>query len=257
MHLASSRRGSTLTRLAAIAACAIVTTTIVTPSAASAASAPSVSAAPKVGECRNYTLAQAGKRSNASPVVPCTQKHTAKVIEVFRLPASTPWNDDRVYPFVVDNCSPKVRTTLGRTERLRHLSAYGFTYFIPNQQQRENGARWVRCDIALYGGTMLRPLPSNAKPMLPAAPLPNRVARCLTGKHFRTTCAQPHAYRATGVTTVANRRFPGEQAMYNIAKRRCPRLVSTPRNWYAIWASKVHYNRGGDRMIVCFSRRSN
>ncbi|WP_161962503.1 septum formation family protein [Nocardioides speluncae] len=243
-----------LVRIAAAAACAVVATAILTPPATSAAPLP---AAPKVGECRNYTLQQAGKPSNGSPVVPCKEKHTAKVIGVFQLPAGTPVTMDKARPFVTEKCYPKFRSTLGRTERLRHLSAYTFSYFIPNQQQREAGARWVRCDIVILGASMLRPLPSNATPMLPTAPLPNKVARCLTGGHVRTTCAQNHAFRATGVTAVASKKFPGEQTMTAIARQRCPRLVSTPRNWYATWASKTAYNLGKDRMIVCYSRRSN
>lgn len=258
MKHASSRPGSGLIRirLAIATACAALLATALSQPTSFATTA--AVGQPKVGQCRNYTIQQAAKESNSSPVVACNRKHTAKVIGVVRVPTTIGMNqNDKLIPFAIKNCFPKLVATLGRTDRLRHLSAYDYTFFKPNAAQREAGARWIRCDVVLYGGGVLKPLPSNAKPMLPKAPLPNKVARCLTGSHQITACAYRHAFRATEVFKVASKTYPGSAALLRTARRRCPALVSTPRNWYATWAPTKASYQAGDRMIVCYSHKSN
>lgn len=213
---------------------------------------------PTVGECRNYGMAAVAPPTNGSPVVPCSELHTSKVIATPLLPDNLTWDspETAIHLAMAKACLPAFRSTLGRTEKLRQKSAYEIAWFYPTEDQKLAGARWLRCDLLLYGGNTLMPIRRNAIPILQAAPLPRAVTSCLNGSGDdvrKTVCTKTHRYRATGTWLVDRTYYPGNAALFDIAKRRCPSLVSTPRYWYAWWMDRNSW-KAGDRAITCYSR---
>jgi hypothetical protein len=212
---------------------------------------------PKVGECRDYGYAAMLKVSNSTPVTACSNKHTAVVLATPQLPASLNYSvsSDAVYQVVENACFPAFAKKLGRTQRLRHLSAYSFAFYFPTQTQRDHGARWIRCDLILSAGTTLQRLPKNSAPVLPAAPLPNAVAACLAGSDYvATVCAKTHQYRATGVIVLSGA-YPGNASLERLARQKCPAKVSTS-NFHMSWSSKPAW-KAGNKYITCWSHSSN
>jgi hypothetical protein len=256
MHVTSGRLGRLITSFAAVAALG-----------ASVASGPGASAEsdgphyqqPSVGECRNYTWGAALEESNDSAAIQCSSIHTARVLATPMLPSGMTWNApvESLERVMIKACYPKLVQALGRTAKIRHRSAYDIMWFRPTLTQRQHGARWIRCDIVLLGSRELRKIPKDSSPMLPSGSLPNSLARCVTGSlHLVTVCAKAHNYRATGATVVDRTAYPGSNTLFSIAKKRCPRLVSTPRTWYAVWPGKISWI-AGDHVITCYSHVSN
>lgn len=208
-----------------------------------------------VGECRSYSFDQAMRASENSAPVACSTSHTAKVLATPMLPDGMTYDDFAAMQRVMlRTCYPAFGRMLGRTDSLRHRSAYTIMWFIPTQAQRDRGARWLRCDLVLQGGRTLRPIPADVSPILGSAPLPNRVARCATAREVLTTCNRAHEWRATGTYLVRRDAYPGNRTMSRIAQRTCPSRTST-RAWYAVWAPRARW-QVGDKMIVCHSRTS-
>jgi len=259
MSFVSGRIGRTLAAAAAIVAVAASLTLAPTATAGAEADGPHYQE-PTVGQCRNYTMTAAVKESNSSPAIACSSTHTARTIAVAQMPASLTWSSasyNQLYLAMGKACHPALDKALGRSEIVRQMSAFSLMWFTPTPTQREHGARWIRCDVVRLGGQSLLPILKDSAPMLPSAPLPNAAARCIVGDHYLTTvCAKPHQYRASKGFTLTNASYPGDQGLYNIAKQKCPSRVSTPRNWYATWPGKLGWKLG-DRVMVCYSHRSN
>jgi len=162
----SGRLGRTLAGAAAIVA--VAATLSLTPSATAVEPDGPHYQEPTVGQCRNYTITAAYKESNSTPVTPCSSTHTAKVFAVGQLPEGVTWSSsgDQIRAAVGKKCAPASATALGGTEKLRRMSAYSSWWFAPTQAQKDYGARWFRCDVALLGHASLLPLPSNSNPLL-------------------------------------------------------------------------------------------
>jgi hypothetical protein len=216
---------------------------------------------PSVGECRSLTIAEASAASDTSDPIPCSTAHTARVIAVPSLPSGVGYPDldtaaklDRV---AVKLCYPAFRAALGQNDKVRDRSAYAYLYFVPTADQRDAGARWLRCDLTLRHGGRLADLPTDAVPALSGTRLPAKVKRCLAGTNLRTTvCTATHRYRSTGAFTVALERYPGRAALLRIGRKRCPALVSTDGDFRFTWAPKTLWNLVHDRTIVCYSHTS-
>lgn len=254
MTMSAHRLGRRVGVLAAVAT--LLAGAAVTPSAAQAGPGQPEDGIATVGECRTYTFDQAMRASENSAPVDCSTSHTAKVLGTPMLPDGMTYGDIAALERVMlRTCYPAFGRLLGRTDSLRHRSAYTMMWFIPTQAQRDRGARWLRCDLVLQGGRTLQPIPADTAPILGPAPLRNRVARCATAQEVRTTCSRAHEWRATGTYLVPRDAYPGNRTMSRIAHRTCPSRTST-RAWYAVWATRAQW-RAGDKMIVCHSRRSN
>jgi len=135
--------------------------------------------APTVGTCSVMTLKQSGLETDRSTIVPCSQKHTAKVAGVVKLPDKVAYSDSfkTLYRVVANRCLPKVNDMLGRTNAVRDSSAYIPIWFEPTKNQRQHGARWVSCSIILAKATKLAPMPTDATPLLPSGKLGKVAAR--------------------------------------------------------------------------------
>lgn len=212
--------------------------------------------APTVGDCKNYSWDLADDAVETSEPVDCATTHTAKVIGVKLLPDTLSWDSsqDALIRYTAKQCELARQEALGRTDKLRALSAYSAFFFWPTNAQKENGARWVRCDVVLYGVAKLLPLPVDTLPLLPSAPLPDSVARCHNRDHWVTACSKAHAWRATGAKTVDRDTYPGRKYMVRLANNKCPGLT-TGNTWYATWYGRFYWKLG-NHTLVCYSKTS-
>ena len=253
MSSISGRLGRLLAGASTIVAVAATLTLAPSATAGVVADGPDYQA-PAAGECRNYTLTAADKPSNTTPVTPCSSTHTAKVFVVGHLPESVTWGQtDAVGKAVSDTCSPAFDQALGGTEKLRRMSAYTFFWFEPTPTQQSHGARWFRCDVAMWGHQALTPIPNVGFPVLGSG-LKYGVTRCLYGSdtvHY-TACKLSHSYRATGAFSISGTTYPGDTAIRNTAVRRCPNFVST-RAYYWVGPTRTSW-KYGDRIFVCYSK---
>jgi hypothetical protein len=210
---------------------------------------------PVVGECRDLTIADIYPHSNTTPTLDCTEAHTSKVIAVAQLPAGRTWANTPVEAqsrIIYRACYPALFSILGRSYAVRDMTAFSSAWFIPTKAERNKGARWLRCDLVLYAGTKLADIPYDAAPMLPAPPLPDSVARCLTGKFYNTVCAARHSFRASGTFQIGSRKYPSERKFNNAGQQRCPAIVTTKAfRW--TWPSESRW-AAGDHVVVCYSK---
>ncbi|HET9422534.1 MAG TPA: septum formation family protein [Nocardioides sp.] len=208
---------------------------------------------PKVGSCHNLTLRQAMAMSAPTTAVDCDERHTTKTLVVKQLSGKVDWNAPDLWRGVFGPCARKANRVLGG-DKARAMSAFGLFSFIPSKRERARGAKWKRCELGLWGGRTLQPLPKNLD--LGSPPLDDKVAKCLNGpdRSLRVTvCAKAHTYRVTGGFRLSGTRYPGEQRLAKKAIDRCPKLVTTRK-----WRYEVPFNadqwRAGWRTIVCYSK---
>src|SRR5689334_7217921 len=197
----------------------------------------------------------AAKEHETSDPVNCNKAHTARVIEVRDLPDGKSWGDYDLASLgnlSAKYCYPKLWDALGRNDKVRDMSAYSYYWFTPTKAQRQAGARWIRCDIALNAGRHLLDLPTDAAPALPSGKLPASVARCLTAHTpYTTTCSHRHAYKAVGAFTMKVSTYPSQRKLQKIAVRHCGRWVHT-KGWY--WTTKGQAGfHVGDHVMVCYA----
>lgn len=213
--------------------------------------------APAVGECRKLDLAAASQPSDTTAPVDCSTTHTTRVIAVGHLPDGVAWSQDAaVEKAAIRACQPAWNKALGRTLPVRDMSAYSWFWFEPTQDQRSHGARWIRCDLALRGGTKILPLPTDRTPALDQPPLSKKIARCLTPRTFyTTTCSRTHAFRATGTFTMKSSTFPGAKKIQAAALRKCPSRVSTDSYRWSYKPGPL-WNVGKDHVVVCYSKKT-
>jgi len=256
----SGRFARTLAHLTAAAA--IVGTSLV---AAQATQATQATAAepdgphyqqPSVGQCRTFTLAQGGAESNNSPVIPCSRSHTAKTFHVGQLPSGLTWSSTatQIGAAVGKQCWPAFDKALGGTERVRRMSAYTLFWFQPNPTQQAHGARWFRCDVAIWGHYALIPLPTNVSPLLSQG-LKYNATRCMFGsKNTYTACSKAHHHRAKAAFTFTGTTYPGDQAIARTTSRRCSSLLNS-RDFIYVAPNRTSW-RYGDRVAVCYAHTS-
>jgi hypothetical protein len=245
---------SGITRSVAAAAALTLTALAMSSPAHATATDPFVGA-PTVGTCTTMTPQQGNAISDHSAQVACSKAHTAEVAGVVKLPAGVRWStasSDKLFSIVADRCGPKVDALLGRDARTRDSSAYSYVWFEPTKNQRAKGARWLSCSVVLRKGAKLASLPTSTSPFLPDGALPDKVARCLNTKAFRTTCAAVHSWRASG-TFVVPGKWPGAKALKKKASRKCQsRVHSAAYRW--TYMDKATWNLGHDHVVVCYTK---
>ena len=205
---------------------------------------------PRVGECRDYGTRAYLADSETSKPVSCDQKHTALTVAVLRVPRSVGVADpEKAFAAVGTRCYRAMFEALGVAPRKRAETAYSLAYFLPTKAERARGARWVRCDLVLEGGTKLQPLPD---PLLPK-PLDDSVKRCLLLRHGRaltTVCRRTHDFRVAGIVKLSGA-YRTQRQFENIAVKRCPRLAG--ERFYFNYPSREGW-QAGDKRITCSKR---
>ncbi|MGL5823492.1 MAG: septum formation family protein, partial [Nocardioides sp.] len=132
-------------------------------------------APPEVGACRSISPADLANASNASPVVPCAEEHTAETIHVEQLPdeyRDADYEDATLAVFAAKTCTPRFTSFLGADESTGMRTILAWSWFRPSQAAWSDGARWFRCDVV--GGTAasaaLVDLPATTKGLFADGP---------------------------------------------------------------------------------------
>lgn len=209
---------------------------------------------PKVGSCHVLTSREFNAKWAPTATVPCSKKHTTKTLVVKRLTGKVDWQRPDIFRSIWFPCMRKNQRVLGDNDRVRAMSAFSPSFFMPNPKERARGAKWLRCDIGLVGGRTMRALPHDLD--LGRLPLGDRVARCLSGGErslLVTVCAKRHTYRATGAFKLDTKTYPGEKRFVRAAHRRCPALTSSVRWRYQFPGHRDQW-KAGYRSIVCYSQ---
>lgn len=209
-------------------------------------------AQPAVGDCHRLSNAQVRAESDTEPPVDCGTSHNSLTVAVITLPADTDWTDtEKLWGKVATRCYRALNTALGRTAQARALSAYGLVWFIPTARQRDDGARWIRCDVVLHGRAALKPI-AHKSPLL-EQPLTDRVRRCLTeSPYYTVVCADRHAFRSTGLVRMPFKAYPAKPKVQAFAERKCPARTSSDY-WRYTYASKWGW-KAGNRFLVCYTQ---
>ncbi len=207
----------------------------------SVATTPAQSAppAPVTAECRNLSHSDISLYSNTTKTVACTSPHTAYTFAVPTLPTSVAFDgvqikNDAVQNAAASRCRSAFVTFIGGDEASRALSRLTVTYFLPDQQDFDLEAHWVRCDVvALQSADSLGELPDKVAGILNTPRALDTYGVCARGEPGAEAalvmCSQDHDYRAISALrlgAVADP-YPGEQATLDTGKQRCQDLVAT------------------------------
>ena len=224
--------------------------------------------APKPGSCRDLAAADVDERSNATAVVPCSDRHTAETFAVGTLPkdTGTSYGDKRQGRFVFDACNQAFRDYLGADERLALRIQLSWAWFRPSKRGWERGARWYRCDVVggPDGARKLRKLPTTTKDLF-GADHPDAWLTCARGAKVagstKVPCSEPHDWRAVTAVKVGQPKdpYPGDRIVQVRSRDYCS-------DWVGAWMHYVpDYEFGytwfkeaewvtGNRRSVCWAR---
>jgi len=203
---------------------------------------------PPEGACYRLSAKEVGRPSATKHAISCDREHTTMTIEVFRLSGPVDW--DNVFSRLTVRCHKAFYAALGTT-RYAKLSAYDFWWFRPTEEEREAGARWVRCDIGMHLNDLvgIQPIPASVR--LGRPPFENRQSACLFGAYpdlRYTTCQRPHNYRAADVfrvkrlaTTLEERQQQGLRCRQKVHSRH-----------YLSQSPSVDEWKAGYHFVLCF-----
>jgi hypothetical protein len=224
---------------------------------------------PAVGACRLLTTADIRATSNDSPVVDCSDKHTAETFAVGEFPdevAGKTLDDPALGAHVFDTCEQKFRRFLGGDESLVMRTTVTWAWFRPDDEAWDAGARWWRCDVVGGGGesTALVRLPRTAKRMLLGMP-EDRWLVCVDGptvaESEKIPCSRKHTWRA--VTTIKlgdpGDPYPGDRVVEVRTRDFCSDSVGAWLNYPVeydygyTWFHEAEW-KAGNRRSICWAR---
>lgn len=169
------------------------------------------------------------------------------------------WNDHDSYAGLVSKrCLSKMGSYFGDRYKALSLSNWTIYWFIPTAAEREAGAKWVRCDAAIYSPGQMPKLPTDGSPLLDEPPLPDWSARCAQGEdknYATTTCNRSHAYRATHAIKYPSSTYPGHDTGAEWTLRKC-RAKFGDRPFLYWFPGKTSF-KIGYRYGVCFKKTTN
>lgn len=204
-------------------------------------------APPEVGSCHDLTYDEGWKNADPDPAVDCATDHTSVTVKVVSFDKTPDWNDTAALSSVFE--TPCRRALLGffdgKAKALK-ASAYDLWWFEPTKAQRDAGAKWIRCDVALAAGEHLSPFPTDGDPELGSLPLDDSVARCERSKshdYFMTACSASHAYRATEILKYPSDAYPGLRRLRTWTYRKCDARLGRSLGRYSI-PSRAHWRIG-------------
>jgi hypothetical protein len=212
---------------------------------------------PEVGSCHALTLADEDAASDPDPAVDCAGQHTSVTVAVLEFAEPPNWSDfDALGRVALRRCYPRHVEALGGSMKVVRRSAHISYYFIPTRAQRDAGAAWMRCDVVLYGGDRLMPLPDELA--LGDLPLPDARARCLKGRaadYALTVCTRAHQYRARYSVRFPYDAWPGVRTIRRHALRQCDRRVDG-QFLYEYPPSRLWWHLGY-RHAICLPKTTN
>jgi hypothetical protein len=158
--------------------------------------------APEVGTCWSTPPTKAAGEYywfDDSPQVPCTQRHTLETVTVYPLDRATPEAALERDAF----CAQDALMYIGAS--LKTWVPWQYYLFLPSQDQVNDGASWLRCDVALTAESSdTLPAWSTGSADQVILRHPEQVWGCLgvfpqpTRPRPYVPCDKPHAYEATG-----------------------------------------------------------
>jgi hypothetical protein len=132
---------------------------------------------PVEGQCRLLEPGDVLSPDDASPPVPCKQKHTAETFAVGDFPddvagTDADIDDPAIGEHVFTQCEKQFRRFLGGDESAVMRATVTWAWFRPGEKAWDNGARWWRCDVVGGGeeSRSLVTLPKTAKGLLLGEP---------------------------------------------------------------------------------------
>lgn len=210
----------------------------VEPSSPTLTPTPAASPPPSSGSCRVLRPRDLNTVVNDTPTVPCKQRHTAVTFHVGKLPAgavegATSSGDDKVEAAAERMCSREFSDYVGGTRGNRMLTSLRSTFFLPDAEQFDLGARWVRCDLFAYADdTALAELPGRLKGALDNADLRADLGICsrVSPKHpkfMHIICTRDHQWRAVSRVRLGKEqaKFPGGPELSDQAAAACRKVV--------------------------------
>jgi hypothetical protein len=216
---------------------------------ATPAQAAAPTASPQVGECHAMTLKRAGAYADPSAPIPCSKRHTSVTFGVAEV--STPLvglSEQAVVSMAEDACVALQIELLGRNVTRRATSAYALLFFQPTRAQLQAGAQWFRCDLALFAGRKLLPMPAHLHRPVLTKHRSDSTERCLTSERFATPCSAKHSYRPVDVIRFRPGAYPTKAGFRHAGTRYCP-----DRGTYYTWSVSSEW-KAGDRYLVCYTR---
>jgi hypothetical protein len=223
---------------------------------------------PKLGACRDLSAHDLDEATNASPVVPCSEQHTAQTFAIGDLPASTgsSYGDNRHGRWVYTTCSKAFADFVGADESLAMRTQVSWAWFRPSRRGWDKGARWYRCDVV--GGppeaSSLRALPADAKGLLLGRP-PDAWMTCARGatvaRSVKVPCTDKHDWRAVTTIKVGQPQdpYPGDRIVQVRSRDLCKGSVGgwmhyPPSYDFGFTWFKEDRWAIGNRRSICWAR---
>lgn len=222
-----------------------------------------------VGGCRNLDPKHTAEPTNASPLVPCTEPHTAETFAAGELPAQfddADYQAEELDRWAYRACSDALVTYLGGDQSTVMRSILSWVWFRPSPKAWDAGARWYRCDVVGGGPLSKRylDLPTTTRGLMARANDDHWMA-CVRGKTVaegsKVPCSKPHEWRA--VTTIKvgepSEPYPGDEAVVATTKDFCSGSVGAWLGYPAdydygyTWFGEAEWE-AGNRRSVCWAR---
>lgn len=222
-----------------------------------APTAQAVPAAPKVGDCWQYTSYGDAVTPATSPAkkVSCTKPHNAVTTAIATIPASitSPWGDPEAASVAARlQCDYR-----GYTSQLalglpmsRPLRVEG-DYYVPSEQQWAAGQRWARCDTIIPDGKTLEAFPADLKAWAADAKASGRCYDLSPAKGgLVRRCDGTETWTAPLWVAVKGTAFPGRAALVRTATASCAPLAKRQRQWDASFPKAPNWAMGY-RGVMC------
>jgi Septum formation len=228
-----------------------------------AASAADVSAVPRLGQCYNYSFAKGTAASSSpTPAVSCTKHHTAQTYYVGKFTgaakASSGPKSGQVLLAVGYACDRELYAKLGAKVALTRAFLAAF-WFVPTAAQWKAGARFFRCDAALYRDNpkQIQAIPAGFTKALKTKAGLKRYAWCFTTTYATVPCTAKHATKALTYVTLGrvSAKYPGDNAIASRTNSMCTKAVDkiSKKSWVGVyWRPNSAGWRFGIRTATCF-----
>lgn len=224
--------------------------------------------APAVGACRILTFASATAASDDSPIVPCSQKHTAVTVAVGALVDKAQLktldiNAPAVQQRLAVSCPKAVEAYAGGSGRTFDLSQIQGLSFVPTPAQIAKGANWYRCDmVVLAAPNTLATVTGTMSNVLTSAHALDRWGTCGTSAPSAATfkrvlCSSRHSWRAVAVITIPERSTYLAKDTSKAASLTCRKIATKAAHgalkytWSFEWPNKQHW-QAGQRFGLCW-----
>ena len=242
-------------RLVALALVAAALAPLPVPPAAAGVDDPWAGAPPE-DVCYRLSPDEVQAMTNDSEPTRCGQLHTTRTVAVFQLPAALDWSSpsEKISVALLRKCDAGRDAVLGSKDGKRARTGIRMTFFTPTEEQRDLGARWVRCDVYLPRTSGVATLPDRTPPYIRHRHVPYDVLACYIRNGALTTCRHRHAFRTTGSFEAPRGRYPSQRRIEKIVVEGCvaERRVSS-REWRFTAPTEMEW-RSGDRWFTCISR---